>query len=55
MKYEPQIDYGRKRGLIEEINRSLQDVEQDSAVRSSLTKPKGVEPGSVDARPTAEP
>jgi len=55
MAYEPRIDYGKKRGLLEEINRSLQDVEQDSAVRSSITKPRGVEAGSVDARPPTEP
>jgi len=56
MPYDPQIDYGKKRGLLEEINRSLQDVEQDAALRGSLTKqPRGVEAGSVDARPTTEP
>ena len=29
MKYEPKIDYRRKRGLVEEINRAVQSVEQD--------------------------
>jgi general secretion pathway protein D len=31
-RYLPQIDYRRKRGLVEEINRSVQQVEQDAAL-----------------------
>ncbi len=31
-KYEPRIDYRRKRGVIEEINRVVQGVEEDMAV-----------------------
>jgi general secretion pathway protein D len=31
-KYEPRIDYRRKRGVIEEINRVVQGVEEDIAV-----------------------
>ncbi len=55
MAYEPQIDYGKKRGVVEEINRSLQDIEQEAAMRGSITKPRGVEAGSVEARPPTEP
>ena len=59
-KYEPKIDYRRKRGLVEEINRVVQDVEDDIAARSSLPKPIYVKPGlvepsaAIDAAPAAE-
>jgi hypothetical protein len=33
----------------------LQDVEQDTVLRNAITKPPGVETGSVDARPPTEP
>jgi general secretion pathway protein D len=54
MKYEPRIDYRRKRGLIEDINRSIGDVEQEIAARAAIIAPSGVEPGRVDPHP-AEP
>jgi general secretion pathway protein D len=47
-KYTPSIDYTRKRGLIEEINRSVQDVEQDVAARAALKQPVGVKPGPIE-------
>ena len=47
-KYTPAIDYTRKRGLIEEINRSLQTIDDDIAVRASLRSPVGVKPGPVE-------
>jgi general secretion pathway protein D len=53
MKYEPRIDYGRKRGVVEEINRSVQDVEHDIAARGAVARPRGVEAGSVELHPPA--
>jgi general secretion pathway protein D len=34
--YTPRIDYRRKRGLVEEINRAVQDVESETAARAAL-------------------
>jgi general secretion pathway protein D len=46
--YIPRIDYRRKRGLIEEINRAVQDVEADVAARASMSgKRVEVAPGLV--------
>jgi general secretion pathway protein D len=53
MKYEPQIDYRRKRGVVEEINRSVQDAEQEMAARGAVARPRGVEAGSVELHPPA--
>lgn len=52
MKYIPRLDYTRKRGLIEEINRTLQIVESDAAaVEQFRSKPPvGVETGPVEPR-----
>ncbi len=47
-KYTPAIDYTRKRGLLEEINRSLQTIDDDIAARASLRTPVGVKPGPVE-------
>ncbi|HET9626339.1 MAG TPA: type II secretion system secretin GspD [Kofleriaceae bacterium] len=47
MKYEPVVDYRRKRGLVEEINRALQDVDEDAAQRAAILAPRGVELGNV--------
>jgi len=55
MKYEPQLDYGKKRGVVEEINRNVQDVEQEAAMRGAVTKPKGVAAGVVEVHPPTEP
>lgn len=51
MPYHPHMDYGRKRGLIEEINRTVRDVEDDVAARKALddAKPPSVTPGPVEA------
>ncbi|HEX3763345.1 MAG TPA: type II secretion system secretin GspD [Kofleriaceae bacterium] len=52
MAYEPTIDYGRKRGVIEEINRAVLDAERDAAERAALTAaPRGVAAGLVDPAP----
>jgi general secretion pathway protein D len=55
MAYEPRIDYARKRGVVEEINRSAQDLEQDAAARGAVIRIKRVEAGSVDAHPAEAP
>jgi general secretion pathway protein D len=47
MTYEPQIDYSRKRGVIEEINRQVQAVEEDVAARASVAAPTRVTPGPL--------
>ena len=57
MTYEARIDYGKKRGLLEDINRAVLDVEQDQAGRAAITGagPRGVEAGSVDIHPPTAP
>lgn len=46
--YLPRIDYTRKRGLVEEINRAVQDVETETAARAALSvKRIEVKPGLV--------
>lgn len=46
--YVPRIDYRRKRGLVEEINRVVQDVESETAARAALNgKRSEVTPGLV--------
>jgi general secretion pathway protein D len=44
---EPKIDYRRKRGLVEEINRNVQSVEEDIAARGAITPPKTPEGGVI--------
>ncbi|HET7500506.1 MAG TPA: type II secretion system secretin GspD [Kofleriaceae bacterium] len=52
MKYQPKVDYRRKRGLVEEINRSLQSVEDDINAASSLGRRRWVEPGPIEYGPS---
>lgn len=48
-KYVSAIDYSHKRGVIEEINRAVQDVEHDEALRGSgAAKPPPVTTGPVE-------
>ena len=47
MKLNPEVDYRRKRGLVEEINRSIEDVEEETEARAQLATPTGVIPGPV--------
>jgi general secretion pathway protein D len=49
--YLPRIDYERKRGLVEEINRTVQDIEADIAARAALRPPVYVKPGLVEPSP----
>jgi general secretion pathway protein D len=48
MSFEPRIDYLRKRGLLEEINRAVQGVEADVAARAAVAAPTGVREGSIE-------
>ena len=52
MKYSPRTDYRRKRGLIEEINRSIQMVERDSEVLRGLGTRQNVTEGAIDYAPS---
>ncbi len=51
-KYEPKIDYHRKRGLVEEINRTLQGVEEDAALLNAAGKRQHVTEGAVEYGPS---
>jgi general secretion pathway protein D len=50
-RYTPKIDYTRKRGLVEEINRTVITIDEDIATRSSLRQPARVEPGPIEYGP----
>lgn len=52
MKYEPRVDYRRKRGLVEEINRSIQSVEEDEAAIGAAGHRVRVQEGAVDYGPS---
>ncbi|MGE5183064.1 MAG: type II secretion system secretin GspD [Acidobacteriota bacterium] len=47
MKYIPSVDYRRKRGVVEEINRAVQTVDDEIAARAQLRLPARVEAGPV--------
>ncbi len=51
-KYEAKIDYRRKRGLVEEINRTLQGVEEDAALLNAAGKRQHVTEGAVEYGPS---
>jgi general secretion pathway protein D len=47
--FQPDVDYRKKRGLIEEINRAVLDAEHDAAARAAVdARPRGVAAGSVE-------
>jgi general secretion pathway protein D len=52
MKYIPTTDYRRKRGLLEEINRSVQAVEQDLEVLRAMGQRQQVQDGALQYSPT---
>ena len=52
MKYEPKIDYRRKRGVIEEINRSVQSVEEDLEVLKAMGSRQRVLNGPLEYAPS---
>ncbi|MEO6772902.1 MAG: type II secretion system secretin GspD [Kofleriaceae bacterium] len=47
MKLDRSVDYARRRGLVEEINRSLQAVEEDVAQRAQLVHPPAIPAGPI--------
>jgi general secretion pathway protein D len=47
-KYTPRIDYTRKRGLVEEINRTLGSIEDDVNARNSLKRLPSVKQGPIE-------
>jgi general secretion pathway protein D len=53
MKYEPKIDYRRKRGLVEEINRAIESVEEDQAEINAAGHRQHVEEGAVEYGPSS--
>jgi general secretion pathway protein D len=52
MKYEPKVDYRRKRGVIEEINRAIQSVEDDVAAANAIGRRRWVDPGPIEYGPS---
>jgi general secretion pathway protein D len=54
--YEPTIDYGRTNGLVEEIHKSVLELEEEQALLESimLTPPPDHLPGTSLGTPTAE-
>ncbi|MEO7733996.1 MAG: type II secretion system secretin GspD [Kofleriaceae bacterium] len=52
MKYEPKVDYRRKRGMIEEINRAIQAVEDDLNAANALGHRRWVDPGAIEYGPS---
>ncbi|HEY4241662.1 MAG TPA: type II secretion system secretin GspD [Kofleriaceae bacterium] len=53
MKYQPTVDYRRKRGLVEEINRAVESVEDDIATMNALGKRRYVDPGPIEYGPSS--
>jgi general secretion pathway protein D len=52
MKYEPKVDYRRKRGVVEEINRSIQAVDDDVAAANAIGRRRWVDPGAIEYGPS---
>jgi general secretion pathway protein D len=52
MKYEAKLDYRRKRGVIEEINRSVQSVEEDLDVLRAMGARQRVLNGPLEYAPS---
>jgi len=53
-KYQPNIDYRRKRGLLEEINRRLEAVEEDQELLNAAGHRQHVNEGAVEFSPSSE-
>ncbi len=53
MKYEPKVDYRRKRGLIEEVNRAVLSVEQDLELLRGMGNRQQVIDGPIDYQPSS--
>jgi general secretion pathway protein D len=52
MKYTPKIDYRRKRGVIEEINRAVQAIEQDLEILRGMGTRQHVIEGPIEYAPS---
>ena len=52
MKYSPRTDYRRKRGVIEEINRSIQSIERDAEMLRGLGSRQTVIEGPIEYAPS---
>jgi len=52
MKYEPKVDYRRKRGLIEDVNRAVLSVEQDLELLRGMGTRQQVIEGPLDYAPS---
>jgi hypothetical protein len=52
MKYEAKLDYRRKRGVSEEINRSVQSVEEDLDVLRAMGARQRVLNGPLEYAPS---
>ncbi len=52
MKYEPKVDYRRKRGLLEEINRAILSVDQDLELLRGMGNRQQVIDGPIDYEPS---
>jgi len=55
MRFEPAIDAGKKRGLLEDINVAVRDAERDEALHAQAPRPRGVEAGLVEPPPEPSP
>jgi len=47
-KFEPAMDYRKKRGVVEEINQSVLSVEADIEARKAFHEPVTVQPGALE-------
>ncbi|MFN0245657.1 MAG: type II secretion system secretin GspD [Kofleriaceae bacterium] len=47
LRYQPRIDYRRKRGLLEDINRTVEQVEKDLEQLADLRRPEPMKSGPV--------
>jgi general secretion pathway protein D len=51
VKFIPKMDYGKKRGLVEEINRSLKGVEEDAVLMNQSRKQHTIPTGPIELPP----
>ncbi len=54
MTYVPHMNYKRKRGLVEEINRAVTSVEEDTAARNAIVHARPMESGPLQYGPPPE-
>ncbi len=55
LRFQPRIDYRRKRGLVEDINRTVMQVETDLATLEALKRPEAMKSGPVQTAPASQP